>query len=145
TPRQTRSRRHIPAAVKRAVDQRDGRRCTFVSDAGHRCESRTLLQYDHIHPVARGGTATVENIRLRCRTHNQFEAEQAFGTGFMDSRREEARRVRTHRVAQAAATRAAEPHAAAADAARARAAISAAEVVPWLRSLGLRADEAQRA
>lgn len=35
----------------------------------------------------------MEGIRLRCRAHNQLAAEQAFGAGFMDSRRKAARRV----------------------------------------------------
>ena len=34
----------------------------------------------HVHPFADGGPATVENIQLRCRAHNQYESEQWFGT-----------------------------------------------------------------
>jgi hypothetical protein len=34
--------RYIPAQVRRAVWQRDGSRCTFVSESGHRCSARTL-------------------------------------------------------------------------------------------------------
>jgi hypothetical protein len=83
--------RHIPAAVKRAVSERDERRCTFVSESGKRCDERGFLEYDHAQPVARGGKSTVENIRLRCRAHNQFEAERAFGADFMDKKREEAK------------------------------------------------------
>jgi len=30
-------------------------------------------------PYAAGGQATVDNIQLRCRAHNGYEAEQAFG------------------------------------------------------------------
>ncbi|PYQ38208.1 MAG: hypothetical protein DMF77_24680 [Acidobacteria bacterium] len=30
-------------------------------------------------PYALGGLATVENISLRCRRHNQYEAELVFG------------------------------------------------------------------
>ena len=41
--------------------------------------------------VARGGEATVEGIRLRCRAHNQYEAECTFGVGFMEAKREAAR------------------------------------------------------
>ncbi len=39
--------RHIPAHVKRAVWVRDGGRCTFVSEGGHRCQERRALEYDH--------------------------------------------------------------------------------------------------
>jgi hypothetical protein len=79
--------RYIPNAVKQAVWQRDNGQCTFVSESGHRCEARTLIEYDHIDPVARGGYATVEKIRLRCRAHNQLEAERVFGAAFMEAKR----------------------------------------------------------
>jgi hypothetical protein len=85
--------RHIPAAVKRAVAGRDREQCSFVSDSGKRCEERRFLEYDHEIPVARGGEATVENIRLRCRAHNQYAAERAFGAGFMDDKRRESGRA----------------------------------------------------
>jgi hypothetical protein len=83
--------RHVPAAVRRAVWQRDGGQCTFVSDTGHRCEERKDLEFDHIDPYARGGESTVGEIRLLCRAHNQFEAERAFGAEFMRQKREGAR------------------------------------------------------
>ena len=51
--------RHVPAEVKRAVWERDGGRCTFVGESGHRCEARTRLEFDHVEPVASGGRATV--------------------------------------------------------------------------------------
>jgi len=85
--------RHVPAEVRRAVAARDDGRCTFVGDHGHRCESREELEFDHVAPVAKGGASTVENVRLRCRAHNQLEAERAFGGEFM-RRKREARRER---------------------------------------------------
>ncbi len=95
--RSTSGARHIPACVRRAVWERDRGRCTFISSDGRRCESRKFLEYDHVEPVARGGTASVTGLRLRCRAHNQFEAERAFGAGFMSLKREEARRARQAR------------------------------------------------
>ena len=79
--------RHVPSEVKRAVWQRDGGQCTFKSDTGQRCEARTGLEYDHILEVARGGKSTIGNVRLRCRAHNQYTAEQAYGEEFMRRRR----------------------------------------------------------
>jgi hypothetical protein len=79
--------RHVPAEVRRAVVARDGGRCTFEGDHGHRCGTRNALQFDHIVPVAKGGQSTVDNVRLRCRAHNQLEAERAFGTAFMQRKR----------------------------------------------------------
>jgi 5-methylcytosine-specific restriction endonuclease McrA len=83
--------RAIPARVKRAVWQRDGARCAFVSVQGRRCASRTRLEFDHVDPVARGGTSRVERVRLLCRAHNQFEAERAYGRAFMERRRAQAK------------------------------------------------------
>jgi hypothetical protein len=76
----TRSRsRHIPAAVKRAVWLRDGARCAFVAANGRRCTERVFLEFHHRDPYAIGGEETVANISLRCRPHNVYEAELAFG------------------------------------------------------------------
>ena len=63
------------AETKRRVWHRDGGRCTFEY-LGRRCGSRHALEYDHIQPWARGGATTAENLRLRCRTHNQYAATQ---------------------------------------------------------------------
>src|SRR2546426_275322 len=104
--RQARGRRYVPAHVKRAVWKRDEGRCTFVSTTGQRCPAGTMLEYDHVDPVALGGKATVEGIRLRCRAHNQYAAECAFGTDFMRNKREGARRARAEvRAAAARRTR----------------------------------------
>ena len=35
----------------------------------------------------------MEGVRLRCRAHNQYEAERTFGAGFMSEKREQARRA----------------------------------------------------
>jgi len=71
--------RHIPNQVKREVWRRDGAQCAYVSSRGHRCTERAFLELHHVDPYAKGGPATVENIALRCRRHNQYEAEQIFG------------------------------------------------------------------
>ncbi|MGH7723959.1 MAG: HNH endonuclease [Candidatus Eiseniibacteriota bacterium] len=83
--------RYVSASVKRAVWKRDQGRCTFVGEGGHRCVARKFLEFDHIDPVARGGSATREGMRLRCRAHNQYEAERVFGGAFMANKREQAR------------------------------------------------------
>jgi len=71
--------RYIPADVRRTVHKRDGGRCTFVSASGKRCGETAFLELDHILPVAMGGKSTAENLRERCRTHNQYTSELAFG------------------------------------------------------------------
>jgi len=70
--------RHIPPDVRRAVWRRDLGRCAFVGTDGHRCGERAFLEFHHVEPHAVGGEATVENVQLRCRRHNVYEARTYF-------------------------------------------------------------------
>ena len=72
--------RAIPAAVKRAVWQRDGGRCSYVDrTSGRRCDSQHLLQIDHVVPYAQGGGAEPNNLRLLCAAHHR---RRHAGAGF---------------------------------------------------------------
>jgi len=82
--------RDVPRAVKRAVWKRDGGRCAFVSVEGRRCTQREFLEYHHVQAYAKQGPATVANISLRCRRHNQYEAELVFGSPCASIAREHA-------------------------------------------------------
>ncbi len=70
--------RHVPAAVRRAIWQRDDGRCAFVGTQG-RCSETGFLEYHHVVPFGEGGATTAENLELRCRAHNQHERERWFG------------------------------------------------------------------
>ena len=66
-------RRHIPAAVRRHVWQRDGGRCCYRDLlTGRRCNSSHLLQIDHLQPVAQGGGEDPANLRLACFAHHRM-------------------------------------------------------------------------
>jgi 5-methylcytosine-specific restriction endonuclease McrA len=82
--------RHVPAHVRRAVWERDGGQCTFVSKDGKRCDERGGLEFDHEREFARGGEATIAGMRLLCRAHNQYAAECTYGAQFMRDKREAA-------------------------------------------------------
>lgn len=79
--------RRIPAEVRRAVWSRDGGHCAFVGVHGQ-CNETGRLEFHHIRPFAQGGEATVENIELRCRAHNQHEADLFSGVLIARERRE---------------------------------------------------------
>jgi hypothetical protein len=66
--------RQVPAAVKRAVWARDKAQCAFIGTEG-RCRERALLQLHHVVPFAKGGLTSIDNLQLRCRAHNVYEAE----------------------------------------------------------------------
>ena len=102
----------IRSAVRREVFERDGAQCTYVAEDGRRCESRAFLELDHAEPKAVGGSDEAQNLRVRCRAHNQLWAEQAFGREWIERRRhfrqkkstaahhEERRQNRRHRQSQ---------------------------------------------
>lgn len=81
--------RHIPAAVRREVWRRDGGRCAFVGTEG-RCTEREFLEIHHVVPFADGGETSVENLQLRCASHNAHEAELWFGASGVGFVKEEA-------------------------------------------------------
>ena len=72
--------RKIPTAIRRAVWERDGGRCSFGSREGRRCGTRDFLEFHHHVPWARCQQHRESNIHLRCRAHNQHAAELDFGT-----------------------------------------------------------------
>jgi len=70
--------RHVPANIKREVWTRDAGRCAFVGTGG-RCAETGFLELHHVVPFADGGSMTVDNLHLRCRAHNAYEARVHFG------------------------------------------------------------------
>ncbi|HVM72577.1 MAG TPA: tetratricopeptide repeat protein [Anaerolineales bacterium] len=59
----TNQRMPITTEVKKAVWKRDGGKCV-------NCGSEFELQYDHIIPVVKGGSSTIENIQILCKKCN---------------------------------------------------------------------------
>ena len=62
----------------RAVWERDKGQCAFIGTVG-RCTERGFLEYHHRVPYVDGGATSPENLELRCRSHNNHEAELWFG------------------------------------------------------------------
>jgi hypothetical protein len=79
--------RHVPLAVAKQVRERDGNQCSFVDSAGRRCTERRWLTIEHRHPFSLGGPATVENLCLLCKAHNEHAARRVFGEAFIARRR----------------------------------------------------------
>jgi hypothetical protein len=73
--------RNIPAEVKRAVYIRDRGRCAFIGTTGRTCGERGFVEFHHVEPYEAGGSPTPQNIALRCRAHNSYEAELFYGPG----------------------------------------------------------------
>jgi hypothetical protein len=80
SPDYTRRRgRRVPAAVRRAIFERDEGRCSYVDATGRRCAETHRLEFHHLTPFARNGAHTVSNLTLRCAPHNSLAAEEDFG------------------------------------------------------------------
>jgi HNH endonuclease len=86
--------RHIPAAVRHAVRERDGERCRFVDEQGRRCSERYRLEFHHRRPFAMGGDHKPDNIGLLCPQHNRLLAEHDYGRAAIGRRLETSRRER---------------------------------------------------
>jgi hypothetical protein len=71
--------RHVPAAVRRAVRERDEHRCSFVDETGRRCSERHRLELHHRHPFGLGGDHRPDNVSLLCSAHNRLMAERDYG------------------------------------------------------------------
>src|SRR5688500_311977 len=80
--------RHIPAAIRRAVFERDAGRCTYRSDSGERCRETARLELHHSIAFAQGGKHRLDNVTLHCRAHNALAAEEDFGRDFVTSTRD---------------------------------------------------------
>jgi hypothetical protein len=89
--------RDIPDAIKRAVYERDGRQCAYIGPDGRRCEERGWLELDHRDGFARIGEHRREGIRLLCRAHNGYAADQMYGRRWMDDKRKRAAQPPTQR------------------------------------------------
>jgi len=86
--------RTAPRALRREVWTRDEGRCSFVGVDGHRCNETRGLEFAHLRPWAKGGEHSAENLALRCRSHNAFEADRDYGASFMASKRTRPLKVR---------------------------------------------------
>jgi hypothetical protein len=82
--------RDIPADASRAVWRRDGERCAFVGSDGVRCPETKYLEIHHTVPWARCRRSTPDILSVRCRAHNQYEAELDFGHRAVQPRRSKA-------------------------------------------------------
>ncbi len=83
--------RHVPAETLRAVVEREGLTCGFVSADGRRCAERAFLQVEHLEGFARTGVHDQDQMALRCAAHNLLSAERMYGREKMDAMRRGAR------------------------------------------------------
>ena len=87
-------RQDVPDAVRRAVLERDGYRCRFGEEEGHRCEATDNLTMEHRDGALVTGSSTIDELLTYCFPHNLYAAFLKFGPEFMLRKIEEARAER---------------------------------------------------
>lgn len=63
-------------ATRKKALARSGYRCEWTDAHGFRCEAVLIpggVQYDHITPLALGGTSTLDNCAALCLIHHRFK------------------------------------------------------------------------
>ena len=80
----TKRSRHVPAAVWRAVWERDQGCCAWPLEGGGVCGSTDRVEFDHVDGFALGGETSVERGRLLCRPHQLEHARRLYGDRVMD-------------------------------------------------------------
>jgi hypothetical protein len=63
-----RDSRYISPQLRASVWQRCGGQCV-------ECQSRSLLEYDHIIPISKGGATSYENLQILCRSCNRHKSD----------------------------------------------------------------------
>ena len=72
--------RFLSKALRKKVFEKSHSACTFISPlTGRVCDSKFLLEIEHLVPFAAGGGNSLENLTLRCRNHNLHAAFNYFG------------------------------------------------------------------
>ncbi len=89
--------RNVPAALRRAVHERDESRCAFVDAQGRRCTEQHRLEFHHDFPFGKGGDLSLVNIKLLCEQHNRYLAEVDYGEATVRAKVDESRRRQRER------------------------------------------------
>ena len=71
-----RKRAPLSLHLKRQLFAKAQGRCQYTIPDGLSCGSRFQVQIDHVTPVNWGGSNSMDNLRLLCRTHNLLMAQK---------------------------------------------------------------------
>ena len=83
--------RHVAVGSSDVTLEHAGYQCEYRGPDGRQCTARTHLEIDHIDPFARSADNTEANLRVLCRAHNRYRAEQELGAAFIEKKIAEGR------------------------------------------------------
>ena len=86
-----------PSEVWERLLEKAGYRCEYVGPDGKRCSARTNLQIEHTRPFAVYQDNAEKGLRVYCRTHNHFAAEEFFGRECIEQKIKEQRQEKVKR------------------------------------------------
>jgi beta-galactosidase beta subunit len=77
--------RYIPSKLRDQIWVRDQGRCQFKNSKTKKiCGSKDFLEIDHKYPFGLGGEHQEDNLQLRCKAHNQYQAQLVFEGAALD-------------------------------------------------------------
>jgi len=76
--------RHIPAALRTALELGPPPELAGVTCEEAGCERCYGLEWDHIDPVAHGGATSLENFQRRCKPHHRQKTRRDRAAGLLD-------------------------------------------------------------
>jgi len=74
----------ISAETVRTVFERDGGCCQFSGADGQKCGSTWQLELHHRKPAKQTGSSQPDDLEIRCKPHNHYEAKVEFGAEFIE-------------------------------------------------------------
>lgn len=86
--------RYISSEARERLHERADYQCEYRAFDGTRCRARTGLEVEHERPFAIYRSHEERFLKVFCRQHNRFRAEQVYGAKLVQARIDESRRKR---------------------------------------------------
>ena len=83
--------RHISPEIRERVFEKADYQCEYHGSDGVRCSSRTGLQIEHSLPFAIYRSNDEQYLKIFCKAHNHFAAEEFYGRKFIEQKIKEQR------------------------------------------------------
>ncbi len=83
---------YVSSAVRERLFAHAAYQCEYIARDGTRCSARTGLEIEHEKPFAIYRSHDERYLRIFCKRHNRFHAEQIYGAEFIQTKIDEKKR-----------------------------------------------------